>query len=77
MYHTIPLVLVCFGTFWASLFNFFNYFVWLRITDEGSVPETRIWSILLIKSDFKWCIHLKRSLLLHSLEKNILLKIMT
>ena len=22
-----------------------NYFVWLRITDEGSVPEMRIWSI--------------------------------
>ena len=25
-----------------------NYFVWLRITDEGSLPEMRIWSILLI-----------------------------
>ena len=23
-----------------------------------SLPEMRIWSILLIKSDFKWCIHL-------------------
>ena len=23
--------------------------IWLRITDEGSVPEMRIWSILLIK----------------------------
>ena len=34
------------------------YFVWLRITDEGPVPEIRIWSILLIKSDLKWCIHL-------------------
>ena len=22
-----------------------NFFVWLRITDEGSVPEMRIWSI--------------------------------
>ena len=28
-----------FGTFVTSLFNFLNYFVWLRITDEGSVPE--------------------------------------
>ena len=28
--------------FWASLFNFLNYFVSLRITDEGSVPEIRI-----------------------------------
>ena len=27
-----------FGTFVTSLFNFLNYFVWLRITDEGSVP---------------------------------------
>ena len=26
--------------------NFKDYFVWLRITDEGSVPEMRIWSIL-------------------------------
>ena len=33
----------------VSLFNvFLNYFVLLRITDEGSVPEMRIWSILLI-----------------------------
>ena len=24
------------------------YIVWLRITDEGSVPEMRIWSISLI-----------------------------
>ena len=35
-----------FGTFVTSLFKFLNYFVWLRITDEGSVPEMRIWSIL-------------------------------
>ena len=26
---------------------------WLRITDGRSVPEMRIWSILLIKSDLK------------------------
>ena len=26
--------------------TFENYFLWLRITDEGSVPEMRIWSIL-------------------------------
>ena len=37
----------------------------MRITDEGSVPEMRIWSILLIKSDLKWCIHLSRSLFLY------------
>ena len=33
--------------------DFWNYFVWSRITDEGLVPEMRIWSILLIISDFK------------------------
>ena len=27
-------------------YPYFNYFVLLRITDEGSVPEMRIWSIL-------------------------------
>ena len=30
--------------------------------EDNSVPEMRIWSILLIKFDFKWCIHLSRSL---------------
>ena len=34
-------------------------------TDEGSVPEMRIWSILLIQSDLKWCIYLSRSLFLY------------
>ena len=47
-----------FFSFVTSLFNFLNYFVWLRITDEGSLTEIRIWSILLIKSNLKWCINL-------------------
>ena len=54
-----------FSLFWHFsniTFQHFYYFVWLRITDEGSVPEMRIWSILFIKSDLKWCIHLSRSL---------------
>ena len=42
--------------FWLQLnkallgcrFQFLSYFVWPRITDEGSVPEMRIWSISLI-----------------------------
>ena len=42
-----------FGTFVKYLLNFKNYFVWLRITDEGSVPEMRISSISLMKSDLK------------------------
>ena len=59
---------------------FVNYFVWLRITDEGSVPEMRIWSILLIKSDKKWCLHLSRSLFLYIIykeKKGLLLSPMT
>ena len=38
----------CLDTFGITLSNFWNYFVWLRITDEGSLPEMRVWSILLI-----------------------------
>ena len=37
----------------------------LPIPDEGSIPEMRIWSILLIKSDLKWCVHLSGSLYLY------------
>ena len=56
IYYMTPLLAsASFGTFVTSLLN---YFVWLRITDDGSVPEMRIWSILLMKSDLKWCIHL-------------------
>ena len=62
VYYTIPMASACFGTLGASILNFWNYSVWLRITDEGSVPEMRKWSIMLIKSDLKWCIHLRRSL---------------
>ena len=55
-----------FSFFWALFGNTFqlllNYFVWLRITDEGLVPEMRIWSILLITSESKWCIQISRSL---------------
>ena len=51
---------------WDFTFQFLNYFLWQRITDEGPVPEMRIWSILLIKSDLNWSIHLIRSLFSHS-----------
>ena len=61
-----PFGFTLFGQFWAYIFKFLNYFLWLRITDEGSVPEMRIWSISLIKSDLKWCIHLSRSLFFNS-----------
>ena len=62
VYYTIPFAFTLFWHFWANIFNFLNYLLWLRITDDGSVPEMRIWSISLIKSDLKWCIHLSRSL---------------
>ena len=65
VYYTIPFGFSFFRHFLALFFNFYNYFLWLRITDEGSIPEMRIWSILLIKSDLKWCIHLSRSLYLY------------
>ena len=59
----------------AFFLQLFILYVWLRITDEGSVPEMRIWSISLIYSDKKWCIHLSTSLYLkfslkHCLKKN-------
>ena len=62
VYYTIPFGFTLFWHFWTYISNFWNYFLWLRITDEGSVPEMRIWSISLVKSDLKWCIHLSRSL---------------
>ena len=54
------LVSAVLGHMFSTIFK--NYFLLRRTTDEGSVPEMRIWSILLIKSDLKWCIHLGRSL---------------
>ena len=39
------------GTFGHRFAICVNYFIWLRISDEGLVPERRIWPILLIKSD--------------------------
>ena len=65
--HNFSFSLFSFSLFSFSLFRhcfgiilqlFVNCFIWLRITDEGLEPEMRIWSILLIKSDLKWCIHL-------------------
>ena len=40
--YTIPFGFNFFWHFW----DIFNYFLSLRITDEGSIPEMRIWSIL-------------------------------
>ena len=65
VYYTIPFSFSLFSFFilffifffggggGVSLVNFFKItlFGYLRITDEGSVPEMRAWSMLLIKSD--------------------------
>ena len=50
-YYTIPFCLTLLSlALWAgTTFQLLNYFVWLMATDKGSVPEMRIWSILLIK----------------------------
>ena len=39
VYYTIPFGFSLFRHFWDNTFNFWNDFVWLRITDERSVPE--------------------------------------
>ena len=51
-----------FWHFWGITFQLKLLLFWLRITDEGSVPQKHIWSILFIKSDLKLCIHLGRRL---------------
>ena len=48
VYYTIPFGFSLFRHFLVITFQFFIPHFWLRITDEGSVPEMRIWSILLI-----------------------------
>ena len=65
VYYTIPFGFSLFRHFRVNIFYFWNHFVWRRLTDEGSLPEMRIWSILLIKSELKWCIHLSRSFFLY------------
>ena len=60
VFYTIPFGFSLFRNFRVNIFYFGNHFVWRRITDEGSLPEMRIWSILLIKSELKWCIHLSK-----------------
>ena len=65
VYYTIPFGFTLFRHIWVIIFNFWNHFLWFRITDEGSLPEMGTWSILLIKSDLKWRIQLSRSLFLY------------
>ena len=65
VYYTIPFDFSLLRHFLVITFQLFKCIVWLRINKECSVPEMRIWSILFIKSDCIWCIHLSRSLFLY------------
>ena len=53
IHHSFRLQLVF--AFSVNIYNFWNFFVWRRIS---VLPEMSIRSLLLIKSDLKWCIHL-------------------
>ena len=46
VYYTIPFGFILFWQFRINISYFRNHFHWRRITDEGSLPEMRIWSIL-------------------------------
>ena len=45
------------STLFLALFgitsHILNYFAWLKITDDGSISEMRIWSIFKVQSDLK------------------------
>ena len=45
VYYTIPIGFTLFWHFWAYILTSLKDFLWLRITDEGLVPEMRIWSM--------------------------------
>ena len=45
VYYTIPFGFSLFRHFLVINFQLFILNVWLMITDEGSLPEMRIWSI--------------------------------
>ena len=47
-HYTIPFGFSLIWHFFVITFQLFILHVWLRITDEGSEPEMRIWSISLI-----------------------------
>ena len=49
VYYTMSWFQLVLALFGFHMSNFF-YFVSIRITDDGSIPEMRIWSMLLIQS---------------------------
>ena len=48
VYYIIPFDFSLLCLFFCHYFHFLILHVWLRMTEEGSVPEMRIWSISLI-----------------------------
>ena len=68
VYYTIPFGSSFFRYFWHYFSTFWTTFFGKGSLTSGSIPEMRIWSILVIKSDLKWCIHLNRSLYLYYIE---------
>ena len=73
VYYTIPFGFSLFWHFWYI--SFFETTFLLRIPDEGSVPTMRIWSILLINSDSKWCIYPSISLFIFAFCLDLLQKL--
>ena len=65
VYYTIPFGFSLCWHFRVNIFYIYYHFVWRGIADEGSLPEMRIWTIVLIKPELNWCIHLSRSLFLY------------
>ena len=62
-----PLGFSLLGHILGITFQPFKLLVWPRIIDKGSLPDMRIWSILLhvLRSDLKWWTHISRSLFLY------------
>ena len=67
VYNTIPFgfSLHKLGTFGTSIFNHYLTTCLAKDHWRGLVHEIRIWSMMLIISYLKWCIHLSRSLFLY------------
>ena len=62
VYYTIPFCFNLFRHFGGITFQLFKLLCLAKVTDEVSVPEMRIWFILLIKSELKCYTSLFKSL---------------
>ena len=59
-YYTIPFGFSLFCHILDITFQLLKLLCLAKITDEGSLPEMHLWSILLIKSDLKWSLFIFR-----------------